>query len=90
MATLYVTYKRFKYGKQSKFSIYASYAFTIGLCYLLGDAILYYVPDQLVTVSAAIVGFASEKTIAWAIDEWNVESSIKMFFNFLTSKFKKS
>lgn len=86
VATIIVAHRRMKEGKQSFFNVVSSYITAGGITYLSGEFILSYVPEDLITLSAGIVAFSSEKIVGYLLYTFNVEEWLKHLFNFLLSK----
>lgn len=83
VATIMVSYRRMREGKQTVFNVVSSYVSALGIAYLSGDLILHYMPKNLITVSVAIIAFSSEKIVGYLLYTFNVEQWLKSFFSFM-------
>ena len=83
VATIMVSYRRMKEGKQTTFNIISSYVSALGIAYLSGDLILSYMPKHLITISVAIVAFSSEKIVGYLLYTFDVEYWLREFFSFM-------
>ena len=85
VATIMVSYRRMREGRQTTFNIISSYVSALGIAYLSGDLVLSYMPKNLITISVAIIAFSSEKIVGYLLYTFNVEQWLKHLFNFLIS-----